>query len=413
MSDIPYCTTLPSSWDCFDTLVFRRLKTPESVFQLMETELNLPGFTHQRKEAEKRAPSTIADAYRELALFYGWSDNERQNALDLEVATEVEECFPVVENISKVKQGDIVVSDMYLAEEHIRKILYKCGVTHNIPIYVSSDGKHNGWIWSKLPALAQHTGDNHHSDAVSAERNGIKANHYTDTLDFTANEKLVGGDLALLMRMLRLSNPYVREDIRYMLWNEQAQLNIPALVLIALELPKSNLAFVHRDCVHLQPIHEALYGVKNNEFHCSRLALNHTNVEYMEYVRNTTYGRTIVDLQGSGKSLYNYWSKCFGEYPELLYVSGPITKERRLLDVVSDILEKYNSSMLGSLSDWPLRKCNEFNPAYLEAQQMTVMKAVQMLTKFSFARNKESLYSLIRLMESGETPKIMKHMENH
>jgi FkbM family methyltransferase len=122
--DVEFCkvAALVSSWDCFDTPVFRRLKNPESVFQLMETKLNLPGFTHQRKEAEKRAPNTIADIYRELASVYKWELEDQQKALALEVETEVEECFPVEENIQKIKQGDVVVSDMYLTEEHIRRI---------------------------------------------------------------------------------------------------------------------------------------------------------------------------------------------------------------------------------------------------------------------------------------------------
>lgn len=412
--DVEFCKKhKPFSWDCFDTLVFRRLKTPESVFQIIEKKLGLPGFTHQRKEAEKRASNTIFEIYRELALFYNWTEEEKIKNLELEVATEIEECFPVVENTSKLSSGDIVVSDMYLAEEHIKKILNSCGVRQDLSIYVSSNGKHDGWIWNTLPEVIKHTGDNYHSDVLSAERNNIKAVHYTATLNFTENENLVGGDLALFMRMLRLLNPYAPGDTRAVLWEEQTQFNIPALILISLELPKENLAFVHRDCVHLQPIHEALYGIKNNEFHCSRKALMCSDIRYLDYVHSVAYNKTIVDLQGTGKTLVNYWEKSFGVLPKLLYVTGTITVNPPMISIASDILERFNSSNLGTLTDWPNRKENEFNKNYLEAQHAAVLEAIKQLKAFKFSRDKKALGALITRMHYAETPKIMGHLYEH
>jgi len=402
------------SWDCFDTLVARRRKEPYTVFDIVGKKLKLEDFKEKRIRAEQLAPHTIDEIYVELGKMYSWADAERRAAQRLEVATELEECFPIMENILQMKSGDIVVSDMYLKEEHIAAILENCGVTVKPKIYVSYGGKHTRSIWRHLPKIDTHTGDNYYADIQGANSCNIKANHYTKALQFTGYEELVGGDLALLMRVVRLMNPYTKDDVRHTLWYEQAQLNIPALILASLELPADNLSFVYRDCTHLQPIHELLHGCKNTTFHCSRAALANGGEAFREYAAANAYGKGIVDLHGSGRSLQAYWKTTFDTDPELHYLTGKLDFGEAIVPVNCDVLERFNSSKLGSLIKWPdQRAVCEFNSLHVSAQHAAVKAALNEIPKFKFLPDKDKLYQLIYLMYFAETPALVTHYIDH
>lgn len=403
---------MTTSWDCFDTLVARRKLDPLSVFYDIGEKHGLNNFTARRKAAESRAPWTLDSIYEELAKDFGWDETQREKYKQVEIDAEIEHCCPVNENMRLVQDGDLIVSDMYLPEWAVRQILEKNGLRKKVDITVTTGGKHSGTIWQDLPFINLHVGDNYHSDVVSPRAAGIEARHFTGT-QMTPIEMQVGGDLALLMRAVRLANPYEPQTVIHAMWHEQAELNVPALVLAGLELPAENLAFVMRDCVHLQPIHEALWGTKNNTFHSSRIALKSGGEAFVSHVRDTAYGRTIVDLQGSGKSVMDYWGQTFGEEPELLYVNGHMCVGRALVENNHDALERFNSSPLGSLAHYPDRLPCEFEPAVLECQAQAIACAIEHIPYFNFTPNPPLLKAITDAMLDTVTMRYNVHVVNH
>ena len=404
---------MTTSWDCFDTLVARRRFDPLTVFDDMGRKFSLDNFTQRRKAAESRAPWTLDSIYEELAGDYGWKDDEKQYYKNQELLAEIDHCCPVNETIRQVQNGDLIVSDMYLPACAIGEILRNCGLDKDVAIHVSTGGKSSGAIWSSLPPIERHIGDNYHSDVASAQAHGIEGVHFTQT-GFTALEQRVGGELALLMRVVRLANPYEPGTLYWAMWLEQAQLNIPALVLAALEIPAEGVSFIMRDCVHLQPIHEALHGTINSSLHCSRLAFAEASKELEEHARKAALGKIIVDLQGTGQSIKQYWANSFGESPDLLYVTGTMPFGRLLVPCLHDAIERFNSSPLGSISKcWPERFDCEYDKGVIELQEQARECAISHLPYFSIAPSLPQLQMFVSLMPGSLTVKENFHSSSH
>ena len=404
---------MTTSWDCFDTLVTRARFDPLSVFDWMGEQYNLANFTQRRKAAESRAPNTLFSIYEELAKDFQWTEGAKEYYKQKEIEAELKHCLPIEENLKKVKDGDLIVSDMYLPREAIEAILRKNGMNKAVSFHVSTGGKSSGTIWPHLPSIDLHVGDNFHSDVSSPRSHGINALHYTN-MNFSLHEQAVGGELALLMRVVRLANPYPPDTDFHRLWFEQAQLNVPALVLAAASLPKKNLAFVWRDCVHLQRIHEQLHGTHNVQFHCSRIAMASGGEQWKKYVENVAKGKIIIDLQGSGRSVVQYWRDNFQEMPQLLYVTGMMSYGHALITTPTDVIERFNSCSFGSMAQFPERFKNEFEDEFLQCQQRAIDKAIEYMPFFNLEEeNLPLLGSIIQLMYHSETPLLVPHQSNH
>ena len=117
-------------------------------------------------------------------------DNYKLNNIkEIEIITEINNIMPIMSNINKVKDGDILVSDMYLSKNDIKRLLNSAGFNKNVIIYVTPGGKSSGTIWKKLLDvynINSHTGDNEHSDINMAKQNNITINQQNQLL----NEKL-------------------------------------------------------------------------------------------------------------------------------------------------------------------------------------------------------------------------------
>jgi hypothetical protein len=403
---------MTTSWDCFDTLVARRKMVPSSVFDALAQKHGLPNFTARRMAAEVRAPWTLKTIYDELAKDYQWTQEQKETYKQAEIAEEIDHCCPINETIRLVRDGDLVVSDMYLPSEVISAILVKNGLTQQVAIYVSTGGKSSGCIWTSLPPIDKHVGDNYHSDVESPQAHGIDALHFTGS-QMTKLEQEIGGDLALLMRVVRLANPYEPGSVLHFMWLEQSQLNIPGLILAALELPPTGLAFIMRDCVHLQPIHEALWKEKNATLHSSRMAIKNNNEAFEQHVKETAFGKTIVDLHGSGQSIFRYWKEVFNEEPEVVYLSGSLPKGTVLAKGSHDLLERFNSSPLGSLSVFPERKKCEFDERIIQCQANARDCAISHFDHLSFSKNLPLFQELVHQMQSSITGKTNVHIADH
>lgn len=201
------------SFDIFDTLITRTTATPRGIFALMKKQLFreknihklekyvVDNFFELRIHSEELARKSKAmqnveevslmDIYEAMALC-GCISHEQKNYLwQLEQQLEIENVIGIPENISKVKEllskneKIVLISDMYLPVETIRKMLIKVeDIFEKIPIYVSSEylkRKTTGNIYRKVQELEQveyedwvHMGDNRHQDGEVPYGMGIQ-----------------------------------------------------------------------------------------------------------------------------------------------------------------------------------------------------------------------------------------------
>lgn len=184
------------SFDVFDTLLLRKIYEPSVVFDIVEKKSGYKGFSKLRKEAEFEArrlsglngyeDTSLEEIYKVLGQ-YGQS---YKRAIKEELAEE-ESLITVNAEMKEfydwcvAKNKKIVaVSDMYLSEAFIRKLLIKEGYTIE-DVFVSSvvgKLKYSGQLFehalNQLNFNAEqvlHIGDNWVADIAGARKAGITA----------------------------------------------------------------------------------------------------------------------------------------------------------------------------------------------------------------------------------------------
>lgn len=202
-----------TSFDVFDTLITRVTKDPYGIFCIMQERLKLiederfrflvNDFAKIRVMAEKNAGFFIKNEnekkeldlefiYRVLMKMTGISEDTKNALKELEIQIEVECAVGIKSNISLLKElylsGErvILISDMYLSSEAIRKILVSIDdIFENIAIYVSNEcgcSKRLGGLFLYVRKKENvdkgswtHYGDNRLSDVDNPQDLGIKA----------------------------------------------------------------------------------------------------------------------------------------------------------------------------------------------------------------------------------------------
>lgn len=199
------------TFDVFDTLITRDTAEPKGIFSLMQDKLcsgiadknsilehvfshfaefriNAEHIARQMMMTKGKQEITLLHIYDVFAYMHGLSPKLCEYLINLELETEYNASLPIWENINLVKQyikKDFVVliSDMYLSEKEIRKLLVKHdAVFQNIPILVSSEfdrtkssGKLFEYFLEKNYAAPEewiHYGDNPYADGEMVQKLG-------------------------------------------------------------------------------------------------------------------------------------------------------------------------------------------------------------------------------------------------
>lgn len=222
------------SFDIFDTLITRRTYTPHGIFLLMQEKLCKTSFTNKydffcnsfcelrisaeidaRLYAEQNGLEEISlqDIYDLLKRRIQMSDEMITYIMDLEVQTEIENVYPIWTNINLLKtlvsekKKVVLISDMYLTEDIIRRMLVKYdSVFNHIPIYISGvikKTKQSGRLYLDVARKENiefenwtHYGDNYKSDYLMPKMLGINAN-YIKPIELFTWEKYIGDKLSL------------------------------------------------------------------------------------------------------------------------------------------------------------------------------------------------------------------------
>uniref|UniRef100_A0A6C0ER61 Uncharacterized protein n=1 Tax=viral metagenome TaxID=1070528 RepID=A0A6C0ER61_9ZZZZ len=380
-----------SSFDVFDTIIARRCINPVDIFDKIETSYPFVTFKSLRIQSEKNT-LTLDNIYRNFQKLTSLSYEEIEKIKEFEIQTEINNSYLIMSNYNLIKDGDILISDMYLSSEQIMRILVAIGFKKNVTIYSSSCGKskYDGTLYKYLKDIYDieiHIGDNKHSDIKMALSNKINA-RLTSIHKLTLQEEFFINinykDFALFIREFRHQNPYNENSDEFILFNDQAKFNIPFLVIFSFELNqillkenRDTLLFTTRDCCLLKHIFTAMYPRYNSiEFQSSRRMYLNYNQEYKDYLK-TIYDDNkclIVDLNGSFSTGRQIFMEVFGKLPRVhLSVYHNYKNLERFQGLSSSVLnntwgrgiEIFNTDTVGTLIDMKdgnfIRRPLEFN----------------------------------------------------
>lgn len=156
------------SFDIFDTLLIRPFASPDMVFDFMEEKVaedfGILGFRRIRKESENIARErknyqedvNISEIYSVFAEQAKIKPSIADKLLELEVSTEIglliprDDVIKIAKGVKGIGKRVILVSDMYLQQKNVEKILLTKGIDFYDDIYISCEigrRKDRGDMW--------------------------------------------------------------------------------------------------------------------------------------------------------------------------------------------------------------------------------------------------------------------------
>lgn len=294
-----------NSFDVFDTLLARRNLNSEPIWYHIQQEFGLDDYVTQRKLADtgSRSLSTIYDKLVDEGVV---PFNLKDTIYRREIELEIESAIPIQENLDRVKDGDLLISDMYLPANAILQMVRSVGLDKQVTIYQSNGDKSNGTVWAQLandkPGV--HLGDNEHSDVAMAHAGGINGELCNQSLLTSYEHSLFGTNLAnigLLVRESRLA--FNGDHSGY--FNVANNTNLPLLFvlaeLVSRRYSKRHVVFLGRDCQLLHKIYNAYYDATASYLPFSRaVAFNQPNVA-VEYLRSHSSMKPVfIDISSTG-----------------------------------------------------------------------------------------------------------------
>lgn len=192
------------SFDIFDTLLKRNVSEPTEVFDLMDMMLNghLTGFKAKRVMAEQKARQ-VSDGEVTISDIYNQMTDDREHAdqliaLELDVENKVLTGNRILVELfnfcKKLNKKVFIISDMYLPQSFVAKVLARNGITGYTKLYVSSEygkTKSDGTLFDLYinenhitTGNAVHIGDSWHSDWRMPHSKGIAALHIPKNVEY-------------------------------------------------------------------------------------------------------------------------------------------------------------------------------------------------------------------------------------
>lgn len=311
---------LVDSFDVFDTLIARRCIDPLLVFAAVEVATGVVGFAATRRAVEVAISSpstTLADIHAGVADRLGLDAQTAAAVTQAEIHAELDQVIPIAENLARVKDGDLLLSDMYLPTSVIRALLEKAGLDRRVSLMVSADGKHSGRVWPQVLAsfaIGRHLGDNPTADVAVPRRFKIaselsRLSEPTQVERWCIDNGLRG--LGELIRAARLRIVTPDPLARRLLW-VQTQYNFPILLLASVALHRhaaatgaTRLLFSSRDCYLWRSLYSALFpdGARPEYFYTSRRIRVEPSPAYRDYSRSLlSPDSVLIDICGTGWS---------------------------------------------------------------------------------------------------------------
>ena len=345
-----------NSYDVFDTLIARRFVNNDAILSAMEHRINISNFAFNRKQSDDGTKS-LYEIYRDLANKGIIPSDKIMEYYKLEVSLEKHQIFGIKENIDKVQDGDLLISDMYFSGADILELVRFAGCDKQITIYQSNSDKRTGVLWDKLKntnLINTHLGDNNVSDVENPKLRNIKAEHYPNAVQFTGVENYLYSKgmamLGSLVREIRLK--YNQQNIK--LFELSNQLNLPWL-LICCELlyrkhKDKNLVFLGRDCQLLYKVYNSFYENAYYVPFSRKIAYTQPNesVGYLKAHLPPDY--VLVDISSTGAT----WEKICSIYPfevEILIYSDMFKYTKEKPNLPKTFSYMFKNSVMGQTNE--------------------------------------------------------------
>ena len=203
------------SFDLYDTLILRNVLKPEDIFKIIEKKYKINNFTKKRKKAEQiaRLKTTLEDI--KLDDIYEYLDLKEIEKYELEI----EEKFTTINQFMKEiydyclesNKKIFLITDMYLPQKFLEKILEKLDIKNYEKLYISGDIgklKSTGNLFDYVKEKENinkekwiHIGNDYVSDIVGAKKKNINTYHYKSPYERYIND---------------YNNTKVKESINYL-----------------------------------------------------------------------------------------------------------------------------------------------------------------------------------------------------
>lgn len=316
-----------NSYDLWDTIIGRISYDSKTLFSIIERRLNIPNFTKLRLIAEKDVTKTknkynlnaIYDLlYPVLMRNAGKqivSNMTKEQLCNYELALETDLTFVIYENRNKLENNMIIVADYYYTSEQVQKLL-RINKIYMSDIYISNNGKFDGWIWNDLKRkykIINHTGDNRYCDYYYPKKYSIPTTWYEGHKINQYEQFLIDNKydlLAYVMRAVRLSNNYVTNTIEYNMWNFYCNRYLPIIFVQVLVLKmlfpnieNEKVCFIDGSCYVLMHIFKSVFDNNKIQYmYVSQNAMKYANEEYVSYVKAAITDAIVVDLLDNSDS---------------------------------------------------------------------------------------------------------------
>lgn len=201
------------SFDMFDTLITRLTNKPTDLFSIIEEKYNIENFKKKRIEAERIArinskyeDITIDNIYDELKIIdssINIGEVEKiEKELEIKMCVINKKFINTYYNLKESNKKIIIITDMYLDRDTIKKILSKNNISY-YKLYLSSEIKKTKYTCSLYEHVLNdlniranqiiHYGDNKISDVINAKKMGIEAiavnNNWDNNLSIYNNKE--------------------------------------------------------------------------------------------------------------------------------------------------------------------------------------------------------------------------------
>lgn len=289
------------SFDIFDTLLLRNIYKPTDIFKILEKEVlekyDIKDFFTIRINCEANSRTEKNNNETSLDEIYELIENKTKEKMDyvkkreIELELEFITANPFMKEIfeyAKIQNKNIIlISDMYLPKDIVRKLLKKADYD-DVPLYISCEYHANKGTTELYDLVCKkeklnknkwvHIGDNKYSDYEQAKKFGIDAILYdkVNTKDKLKEPKTIESSI-----IRGIQNNYVYNGKELSYWEKFGVLYASPIYfgftnwLFKLTKNEDNLFFLARDGYIIKKIYDMFLNyeksdIKTYYLYCSR-----------------------------------------------------------------------------------------------------------------------------------------------